>query len=613
MLSNKNILSGVIQASILTSLSFSAQAEPETLEQMVVTATRTDSTVTSQLNSASIITREDIERYDYRTVSEALNSLPGVTIANTGGLGKQTSLFLRGTESNHTQILLNGVKLATNEFGAPQIEHLPIHTIERIELVRGPQSSLYGSSSIGGTIQIFTRDQQKGFKPRLSVAAGSHNTKEANVGFSAGNDLGWVTFDAGHLDSDGFDSCDGRSATLGFACFADEPDNDGYRNKNYSLRAGTTLGSRVNVEAFKLYNSGRTHYDGFYNETVFEQYTTGLTAKADITDIWKLTSSVSKSIFNSDNVGAIASNRFENTKNTFSVQSDLTVFDNHIFTLGYDYEENEVEALSGYEDAERENDAYFTQLQGQFGKHDYRVSLRADDNEQYGHDTSANAAWGYQLIPTTRAYVSYGESFTAPSFVELFSPFGSNPDLQPEESKSIEVGLIGQMTHFDWSVAAFRTKIDNLIVSEAPDFIPENISEAEIKGIEFTASTVLLGVNLNGQLSLLDTENQADGPDNGNILPRRAEQTFTLNAFKSFGKFTLASKLYVSGKRYDNAANNRRTEGFTTVDLVGSYQLAPSTSVRLKIANLFDEQYETVAGYNTDNTNVMLSLHYSAQ
>lgn len=610
MLSKKTILSGVIQTSLLTSLSFSVQAEPESLDQMVVTATRTDSAVSSPLSSVSVITREEIERYDYRTVTEALNSLPGVTIANTGGLGKQTSLFVRGTESNHTQILLNGVKLATSESGAPQLEHLPIHSIERIELVRGPQSSLYGSSSIGGTIQIFTRDKQEGFKPRLSVAAGSHNTKEANVGFSAGNDLGWVTFDAGHLDSDGFDSCDGRSATLGIACFADEPDNDGYRNKNYSLRAGTTLGSRVNLEAFKLYNSGRTHYDGYYNETVFEQYTTGLTAKADITDTWKLTSSVSKSIFNSDTFGASASDWYENTKKTFSIQSDLTVFDKHIFTLGYDYEEDEVEALSGYEDAERENDAYFTQLQGQFGKHDYRVSLRADDNEQYGHDTSANAAWGYQFTPATRAYVSYGEAFTAPSFVDLYSPFGSNPDLQPEESESIEVGVMGQMTHFDWSVAAFRTKIDDLIFF---DGIPQNISEAEIKGIEFTASTVFLGVNMNGQLSLLDTENQADDSNHGNILPRRAEQTFTLNAFKSFGKYTLASKLYVSGKRYDNATNNKRTEGFTTVDLVGSYQLAPSTSVRLKVANLFDEQYETVAGYNTDSTNVMLSLHYSAQ
>jgi vitamin B12 transporter len=612
MLSKKTILSGLIQTSLLISLSFSVQAEPESLDQMVVTATRTDSALTSPLSSVSVITREEIERYDYRTVAEALNSLPGVTIANTGGLGKQTSLFLRGTESNHTQILLNGVKLATNEFGAPQLEHLPIHSIERIEVVRGPQSSLYGSSSIGGTIQIFTRDKQEGFKPRLSIAAGSHNTKEANVGFSAGNDLGWVTFDAGHLDSDGFDSCDGRSASLGIACFADEPDNDGYRNKNYSFRAGTSLGSRINLEAFKLYNSGRSHYDGFYNESVFEQYTTGLSAKADITDTWKVTSSVSKSIFNSDNFGAFASNRFENSKNTFSVQSDLTVLDNHIFTLGYDYEKDEVEALSGYDDADRENDAYFTQLQGQFGKHDYRVSLRSDDNEQYGHDTSANVSWGYQFTATTRAYVSYGEAFTAPSFVDVFSPFGSNPDLQPEESESFEIGLTGEQSGFDWGVAVFRTKIDNLIILD-DFFIPQNISEAEMKGIEFTASTVLLGVNLNGQLSLLDTENQADDSNQGNILPRRAEQTFTLNAFKSFGKYTLASKLYVSGKRYDNAANDRRTEGFTTVDLVGSYKLAPSTSVRLKVANLFDEQYETVAGYNTDSTNVMLSLHYSAQ
>lgn len=611
MLSTKTTSLKAVSASLLAAFSLSAHAEPADLEQMLVTATRTDTSVTDSLSSVSVISREDIERYDYRTLAEALNNLPGVVISNTGGLGKQTSLFLRGTESNHTQILLNGVKLATNAFGAPQIEHIPIQSIERIELVRGPQSSLYGSSSIGGTIQIFTREKETGFKPRLSLAAGSHNTKETNLGFSAGNELGWLNFDAGYLDSDGFNSCDARSATLFIGCFADEPDNDGYRNKNYSLRAGTTLGSRVNVEAFKLYNAGRTHYDGFYNETLFEQYTTGLTAKAALTERWKLTSSVSKSIFNSRNFGA-ASNRLDNTKKTFALQSDFTVKDSHIFTVGYDYEEDEVEALTGYDDAERENDAYFTQLQGQVGKHDYRVSLRADDNEQYGHDTSANAAWGYQFTTNTHGYISYGEAFTAPSFVDVFSPFGSNPDLKPEESETIEIGISGSMSDVDWTVAAFRTKIDNLIALDG-FFIPQNISEAVIKGVEFTASTVVLGVNLSGQLSLLDPENREAGANRGNVLQRRAEQTLSVTAYKTFGKFSLAGNLYASGRRFDDAANERRLSGFATLDITGSYQIAPSTSLRLKVANLFDEQYETVAGYNTDSTNVMLSLHYSAQ
>lgn len=611
MLHRKSFISQAVSAVMLAGVASPAYSEPENLEQMVVTATRTEASTTPPLSSVSVITREDIQRYDYRTVAEALSNLPGVAIGNSGGLGKQTSLFVRGTESNHTQILLNGVKLATNEFGAPQLEYIPIQSIERIELVRGPQSSLYGSSSIGGTIQIFTRQKQTGFKPRLSMALGSHNTKETNVGFSAGNQTSWFNFDAGYLDSDGFDSCDGRSASLFIGCYADEPDNDGYRNKNYSLRAGTELGDSINLEVFKLYNAGRTHYDGFYNETLFEQYTTGLTAKADITDTWKLTSSVSKGVFNSRNFGA-AENRFDSTKNSFSLQSDLTVYKEHLFTLGYDYENDEVEALAGYEDAERDNEAYFTQLQGQFGQHDYRVSLRADDNEQYGHDTSVNVAWGYQFTNSSRGYISYGEAYAAPSFVDIYSPFGNNPDLEPEESESFEIGFSSRVHNIDWSIAAFRTKIDNLIILD-DFFIPQNISEAMIKGVEVTASTTVLGVNIRGQLSLLDPENRADNQNHGNVLPRRAEQTLTLNAYKDFGKYTLAGNLYVSGRRYDDAQNERRMSSFTTLDIVGSYQLAPSTSLRLKVANLFDEQYETIAGYNNDSTNVMLSVHYSPE
>jgi vitamin B12 transporter len=152
--------------------------------------------------------------------------------------------------------------------------------------------------------------------------------------------------------------------------------------------------------------------------------------------------------------------------------------------------------------------------------------------------------------------------------------------------------------------------VDNLIILD-DFFVPQNISEAMIKGVEFTASTVLFGVNLNGQFSLLDPENKADNENRGNVLPRRAEQTLTINAFKQFGQYSLGTKLYVSGRRFDDAANERRLSSFTTLDIVGGYQIAPSTSLKLKVANLFDEQYETVAGFNSDSTNVMLSLHYS--
>jgi vitamin B12 transporter len=153
-------------------------ANTSDLDPVIVTATRTAITPEQALSSVSVVTREDIETFNYQSVAEVLSTIPGISIANTGGMGKQTSIFMRGTESNHTQIILNGVKLATNEFGMPQLEHIPIDQIERIEIIRGPQSSLYGSESIGGTVHIITRRGGNGLEPTLSVSYGSHDTKK---------------------------------------------------------------------------------------------------------------------------------------------------------------------------------------------------------------------------------------------------------------------------------------------------------------------------------------------------------------------------------------------------------------------------------------------------
>lgn len=580
------------------------------LDQLVVTATRTEMTQNDALSSTSVITREDIERHNYQTVADAISSLPGVVISNSGGLGKQTSLFLRGTESNHTQILLNGSKLATNEFGQPQLEHIPINQIERIELVRGPQSSLYGSASIGGTIQIFTKSGSDGFTPHASVGYGSHNTKATDAGFSAGNENAWLTLSAGYKTSDGFDSCDGRSASLFIGCFADEPDNDGYRNKNSAIRAGMSLGEISNIDVFSLYSSGTVEYDGFYNETDFKQHTYGANFDTELTSFWSLKTSLSQGVFEADNYGIGNYDFANNEKNTFTLQNDFQIYRQTILTLGYDYEDDKLDTL-GISDISRNNNGYFTQIINRSGKNDYRAALRVDDNEQFGHNTTGNIAWGRSLTDQLKIYASYGEAFTAPSLIDLYGTFSGNPDLEPETSKTYEIGFKGQADTFTWSVAAYETKIENLIVASLPTFfIPENISEAKIRGLEITGSMSVMGIDLQSQLSLMDPEDRSDSDNRGNVLPRRAKHTFTLDAFRTFGKFSLGSKVFVSGNRYDNAANTVKMDSFITVDLVGTYQVSSNTNIQLRVANLFDEQYETVAGYNTDGTNLFLSVNY---
>ncbi len=596
-------------AASVAALSLSQSAVFAEDDTVIVTATRTAQTADETLSSVSVITKKDITKYQYKTVAEAISGLAGVTIGNTGGLGKQTSIFLRGTESNHTQILLNGVKLAKNSFGAPQIEHIPLNQIERIELVRGPQSGLYGSGSIGGTIQIFTKKGSGELTPSLSVGFGTHGTKESTFGLSGGDSSTWYNLSGGYTETNGFNSCDGRSGTLFIGCFATEPDRDAYRNANASLRVGHRFGNTAELEFFSLYSEGESEFDGFFNTSDFLQHTYGSTLSIDVSDSWTIKSTLSQGRMELDNEGAFATSFADNLQDNFSIQSDVQLNDEHLLTIGYDYEDDKVEESSGFAETNRHSNAVFAQLLGEYDAHSYQLAIRNEDDEQFGSHTTGNIAWGTALANNLRITASFGTAFVAPSLIDLYSPFGSNPNLDPEQSKSYELGVQGQHVGINWSANIYRTKIKDLIALDN-FFVPQNISEAVIKGLELHAATQLSGVNLDGQLSWLDPENKSGGVNDGNVLARRAEQTFTLNANKSFGNFNVASKVFVSGRRFDNAANTRRLAGFTTVDLTGSYNINKDLTAQIKVANLFNEEYETVSGYNTDGTNVFFSINY---
>ncbi|PHS71723.1 MAG: TonB-dependent receptor [Cycloclasticus sp.] len=605
----KTILAASIAAFLLTQTI--AFAEDNT---MIVTAARAAQTTDATLASVSVITKEDIDRYQFKTVAEAINSLPGVVISNSGGLGKQTSIFLRGTESNHTQILLNGVKLATNAFGAPQIEHIPLNLIDRIELVRGPQSSLYGSGSIGGTIQIFTKKGSGNITPSISVGFGTHGTKETSFGISGGDASSWYSLSGGYTETDGFNGCDGRSGTLFIGCFATEPDRDAYRNANASLRIGHRFENNAEVEFFNLYSEGESEYDGYFNTTDFLQHTFGATASFDVTNTWSIKSTLSQGRMEADNKGAFATSFADNQQDHFSLQNDFQIDDEHLLTIGYDYEDDKIKESNGFTETSRHSTAIFAQLLGEYGSHSYQLAFRNEDNEQFGSHTTGNIAWGTAISNNLRLTASFGTAFVAPALIDLYNApfFGfptSNPDLDPERSKAFELGLAGRHANVNWSANIYRTKIKDLIMLDSL-FIPQNISKAVIKGLELQAETELAGVHIDGQFSWMDPENKSGDANNGNLLARRAEQTFTLNAYKSLGNFSLASKVFISGRRFDNAANTRRLAGFATVDFVGAYKINNDFTAQVKVSNLFNEEYETVAGYNTDGTNIFFSINY---
>ncbi len=592
----------------------SLQAADDTPLTINITAGRTPQSNVDTLASVTVIDRAQIERRQASSVQEALRGVPGLAFSNNGGLGKASSVFLRGTESDHVLVLIDGIRVGSATLGTASFQDIPIDQVERIEVVRGPRSSLYGADAIGGVIQIFTRKGGGALTPRLSLGGGSHATQDYSAGLSGGGERGWFNVGASHLETHGFNACEVRSGALGAGCFVSEPDDDGYRNTGLSARAGYRLSDTLRAEAHYLRAEGENEYDGSVfssNSSDFTQDVIGALVDWQVLPAWQMTLSGGRSRDLSDN---FYDGRFNSTYDTERRSASwLNAFRlgaAQRLTLGGDWLDDRVSSTTRYDRGSRDNAAGFVQYQGQFGSHELSAAARRDRNQQFGGHTTGSLAWGYRFSPTLRAMASWGSAFKAPTFNELYYPFFGNPNLKPEESDSYELGLAGELAALSWSVNAYQTKIDQLIGFDA-SFTPVNIDKARIRGLDAVASTQLAAWDLAANLSALDPENRGHDANRGNQLPRRAKLMARLDADRTLGAWRLGASVYGEGRRYDDLANQHPLGGYVTLDLRAAYALRRDWSLEGKLANLLDKDYRTARLFNEDGRNLMFTVRYA--
>ncbi len=580
-------------------------------EPIIVTATRTAETADETLASVTVITRDEIERRQALSVQDLLRGVVGLGVANSGGPGKATSVFLRGTEEDHVLVLIDGVKIGSATLGTTAFQNIPIDQIERIEIVRGPRSSLYGSEAIGGVIQIFTRKGQGPLMLSFSMGIGSHQSNTLSAGISGGAKRGWYNLSASGFDTNGFNACDGKPSPNGAGCFTFEPDNDGYQNYSGALRAGYRFSSSVKVEAHVLHAKGDNEFDGsFVNESDFVQQIIGGKLQFAPTKYWHLALSLGRSRDESENfLNGTSMTVFDTERDSISLQNDIVLGATQLVTIGFDYQDDKIDSTTDYEVTSRDNKAIFAQYQGDIATHSVQLSLRRDDNEQFNSHTTGTFAWGYVFPNRVRLTATYGTAFKAPTFNELFFPNFGNPNLDPEESSSVEFGVSGAANLVNWSLNIYQTKVDDLTAFD-PSFTPANIAEARIRGLEAVVDTRFRGWDLAANLTLLDPENRTNGSDRGNVLPRRGEQTLRLDANRDLGKFQFGTTVIAEGRRYNDLANTQRLGGFTTVDLRAEIALYKHWRVQARVGNLFDKRYETAELFNQDGRNCFLTLRY---
>ncbi|MFZ7096040.1 TonB-dependent receptor domain-containing protein [Luteimonas dalianensis] len=617
MKAQHQILTLAVALALSPAAAASSLIQATDLDEVVVTGTRTEVLLTDSLVPAQVIDREEIERTQATDLVGLLRGRAGVDISNQGGRGKLSSLFLRGAESDHVLVLVDGIKIGSATSGMAAFQDLALSQIERIEIVRGPRSSLYGAEAIGGVIQIFTRgDDAEGFAPHLSLGAGSNATREVSGGFNYRGQRGWLGAHGGYQRTDGFNACRG-SAELFAGCWTDEPDDDGYRSVSMNVRGGMQLTEALALEGSFLDIAGENEYDGTWtNRSKTRQQVSGATLEYAPQDgRLALKAAVGRSKDRSNDYHEdVHMSTFETRRDSASVQADVRLAPAHLLSLGVDWSNDVLDSTTAYSADERDNTGVFVGYDGGAGRQRWQASLRHDDNEQFGSHTTGSLGWGLSFDSGLRLNATVGTGFKAPTFNDLYYPGSESPWLQPEKSTSLNLGVSQATEDFSWSFNLYESRIDNLIVFtyEPPTFqgVGANVDEARIRGAEATFGTSFAGFDLSTQLSYTDPRDRSGGFNDDNLLARRARASGRIDLDRGFGPVRAGITVQGAGSRYDDAANSVRLGGYATADLRLEYAFHRDWTLLARAGNVFDRDYETIAWYNQPGREYGLTLRW---
>lgn len=563
---------------------FAADAEHE-LPNMLITSARQTELRAQATAANTLFTRADIERLQARNVPELLRRVPGVQISSAGGV---PSLSLRGTGTAQTLVLLDGQRISSATSGFARLDYLAIDNIERVEIIRGPRSSLYGADAIGGVIQIFTRSGKPGLNPEVRLTAGSDQTFQRSLNLSAGTQQTRIHLGASLDERDGFDiTSDNRGA---------DSDDDGQRTKALHLKLDHQLNADWKAGLSLNDQRGDNEYDDAYefapgipqDEFRLSSYSGYLDGQ--LSESWSSRLELGRSFDRNKVVGAGSAwnnGLLETTRHSAAWLNRLRLNERHQLSLGGDWYEDRLDATTAYQEDSRDNLAFFAQHSYQGEGFGTELGLRHDDNEQFGTHNSWNAAFSLPVGQSQRWILSYGEGFRAPTFSDLYYPGAGNPNLNPETSKTYELQWRGDFGGTQLEASVNRTDAEDMIAWDSAAKRPENISQARVNGFEASVARELLGWQANLGLSIIDPRDR----DNGHVLPRRAKRTLSFDLDRTFDTLSVGASWHASSTRHDDAANTQELSGYGVFDLRAGWQTHPELRWEAKVSNLFDRDY----------------------
>ena len=568
------------------------------LPDVVISANRQVQARNDSSAANTVFTRDDIDRLQPTSLTDLLKRVPGVQIAPTGGRGSLPGVYLRGTTSAQSLVLVDGQRIANATSGDSGLQYLNVDQIERVEVLRGSRSVIYGSDAMGGVIQVFTRrNAEQGLQPRLTLGVGSHQTWERSLGLSGGDERTRFNLGASLDDTAGIDST--------HASFPSDGDRDAYRNQSISLNLSHSFSDEWAAGFNLLDNRGKSEYDNSFGrydvatgqsvgQKPYTDYTVSSASgyvDARLSEGWQSRLELGHSE-NRDTKRDTLSDDFSvfNTyRDSVNWQNDLTLDDRNSLILGGDWYEDRFHGSTTFSENSRWNRAAFVQHRFHGEWFSTELGLRRDQNQQFGSQNSWSGTLSLPINPDNELLLSYSEGFRAPTFNDLYYPDTqySNPNLLPETSKSYELQWRSQLTdQTRLEASLYRTDLSDAIILDSTSK-PQNVASARINGVEATLKQALFGWQGNLGVSIIDPRDR----DTGHTLARRARRTLSLDLDRQFDTLGLGASWQAISNSYDAQNNQNRLGGYALLGLRSRWAVTREVSVSLNVDNLLDRQY----------------------
>jgi vitamin B12 transporter len=600
---------------VLLSTPLQAADKLAALDAVVVTATRQSARVNEVLADVTVLDREDLQNAGAATLTEVLARQPGVEFASNGGLGATNSLYLRGgASSKQVLVLVDGMRVSSATSADFSWSRMPVAQIERIEILRGPASSLYGSDAIGGVVQIFTRQGEGALRMNGEAGFGSYGTRSKSLGFS-GRDSGWdYALQVSSLDSTGFNNMtNSRNVVYG--------DRDGYSSQSFSGRLGYAFNQDNKLALNVFHSAGENAYDSTSatQSTVSRDYRSSIAVDSmqmvstnRLTENWLSTlrfgrsSDDSRSRTNGNQVS-----QYTTDQDQLSWQNDFTTKAGSILLAVERLKQRVAVLPTAYTIGQRINNSAVLGWSADFGAHALQTSVRRDDNSQFGGKNTGSLSYGYRFSPEWRSYASLGTAFRAPSMNDLYYPldgsgFVGNPNLRPETAINREAGLVFLRAGQKVTLTAFSNKISDLITWSGRTS-PVNIGHAKLSGGTLAYAGNLAGHDVQASI----TSQEAIDAETGKRLARRAKEFGSVSVGRQLGAWEFGTEVSAVGRRFDTDANTRALGAYALLNFYGSYTFQPDWSIFARINNVFDKHYEQAADFAVPGVNGFVGVRYS--